>query len=48
MKSLEARCFGDWRAAYESISVAVTAEPNNRKLALLADSIRKFVTIINR
>jgi hypothetical protein len=48
MESLEARGFGDWKGALESMSRAVAAEPNNRALALIADSIGKFVTIINR
>jgi curved DNA-binding protein CbpA len=48
MESLEARGFGDWKGALESMSRAVAAEPNNRALALIADSISKFVTIINR
>jgi DnaJ-class molecular chaperone len=48
MESLEARGFGDWEGALESMSRAVAAEPNNRGLTLIADSIRKFVTIINR
>jgi len=48
LESLEARSFGRWQVAHECMTRALAAEPQNRKLALIADSIRKFVTIINR
>jgi len=48
LESQEARSFGRWQVAYECVSRAVAAEPDNRPLGLLADAIRKFVTIINR
>ncbi len=48
LESLEARSFGRWEVAYECVTRAVAAEPDNRGLILLGDSIRKFVTIINR
>ncbi|MCA9538898.1 MAG: DnaJ domain-containing protein [Myxococcales bacterium] len=48
LESLEARSLGDMEMAEEAMARALETEPDNEALALILDSIRKLLDVVNR